>query len=341
MLRPHEHSAQVPAGERERLESLFKDETTEAVNTLVATPTLEMGVDIGALDAILLRNVPPSPANYWQRAGRAGRRGRMAVALTYAGARGHDRSAFAEPLRLLAGSVTPPQFNLRNELMVARHVHAAALTRLHSLAREGGASGEALAATSERAFPAEVRSWLFDGEGRVRREPFDLSGFRGEVSSRADDLAEFVSSVFRERWPEADAAVVAAERVARLVAEMPDRLEDLLKTLRKRLDWALAMMARLDRERAERGVLERDEESIHDRCKALVRKLKGESRRARGGTEGYDDANTLGVLAAEGFLPGYGLETGSIQGIPVFPRRGAGMEDFSLPRPTGRSASRS
>ncbi len=333
MLRPREHSAQVPASERERLERLFKDETTEAVNTLVATPTLEMGVDIGALDAILLRNVPPSPANYWQRAGRAGRRERMAVALTYAGARGHDRSAFAEPLRLLAGSVTPPQFNLRNELMVARHVHAAALTRLHSLAREGGAAGEALAATLELAFPAEVRSWLFDAEGRVRREPFDLSGFRGEVAARADDLAGYVSSVFRGRWPEADAAVVAEERVARLVGEMPDRLEDVLKTLRKRLDWALAMMARLDRERAERGVLERDEESIHDRCKALVRKLKGESRRARGGTEGYDDANTFGVLAAEGFLPGYGLETGSIQGIPVFPRGGAGMEDFSLPRP--------
>ncbi|MDL1949534.1 DEAD/DEAH box helicase, partial [Acidobacteria bacterium ACD] len=332
MLRPREHSAQVPAGERERLERLFKDETTEAVNTLVATPTLEMGVDIGALDAILLRNVPPSPANYWQRAGRAGRRERMAVALTYAGLRGHDRSAFVEPLRLLAGSVTPPQFNLRNELMVARHVHAAALTRLHALAREG-AAGEALASTLERVFPSEVKSWLFDAEGRVRREPFDLAGFRAEVSSRADDLADYVSSVFRNRWPEADAEVVGEERVARLVEEMPDRLEEVLKTLGKRLQWALDMMSRLDRERAGRGVLERDEESIHDRCKALVRKLKGESRRARGGTEGYDDANTFGVLAAEGFLPGYGLETGSIQGIPVFPRGGVGMEDFSLPRP--------
>lgn len=333
MLRPREHSAQVPAGERERLERFFKDETTEAVNTLVATPTLEMGVDIGALDAILLRNVPPSPANYWQRAGRAGRRERMAVALTYASARGHDRSAFADPLRMLAGSVTPPQFNLRNELMVARHVHAAALTRLHALAREGGAAGEALAATLDRVLPVEVRGWLFDAEGRVRREPFDLSGFRTEVSSRAEELTGYVSSVFRDRWPAADAEVVAEERIARLVSAMPDRLEDVLLTLRKRLDWALAMMARLDRERAERGVLERDEESIHDRCKTLVRKLKGESRRARGGTEGYDDANTFGVLAAEGFLPGYGLETGSIQGIPVFPRGGAGMEDFTLPRP--------
>jgi hypothetical protein len=71
MVRPEEHTAMVPADERERLENLFKG-NSDAVNTFVCTPTLELGVDIGQLDAILMRNVPPLPANYWQRTGRAG-----------------------------------------------------------------------------------------------------------------------------------------------------------------------------------------------------------------------------------------------------------------------------
>ncbi len=114
-----------------------------AVNTLVCTPTLELGVDIGALDAVLMRNVPPLPANYWQRAGRAGRRHRMAVNLTYARPASHDRAYFPDPLKMLAGRVEPPRFNLRNELMVAKHVHATVLTRLHQLARPASGRTEA------------------------------------------------------------------------------------------------------------------------------------------------------------------------------------------------------
>ena len=86
MLRPDEHTAMVPNEERERLENLFKG-TSDAVNCLVCTPTLELGIDIGQLDSVLMRNVPPLPANYWQRAGRAGRRHRMAVDVTYCSAR--------------------------------------------------------------------------------------------------------------------------------------------------------------------------------------------------------------------------------------------------------------
>ncbi|MFB2920706.1 helicase-related protein [Aerosakkonema funiforme] len=91
MIRAREHSAQVPAKDREILETMFKG-NNELINTLVCTPTLEMGVNIGSLDAVLMRNVPPLPANYWQRAGRAGRQHRMAVNLTYARQASHDRA---------------------------------------------------------------------------------------------------------------------------------------------------------------------------------------------------------------------------------------------------------
>jgi Helicase conserved C-terminal domain len=99
MVRPREHSAQIPPEERERIERDFKG-TGNRVNTLVCTPTLELGVDIGDLDAVLMRNVPPLPSNYWQRAGRAGRRQRMACNLTYARTASHDRAYFADPMKL-------------------------------------------------------------------------------------------------------------------------------------------------------------------------------------------------------------------------------------------------
>ena len=58
----------MPHDERERLENLFKG-SSDVVNAFVCTPTPELGVNIGHLDAVLMRNVPPLPANYWQRAG--------------------------------------------------------------------------------------------------------------------------------------------------------------------------------------------------------------------------------------------------------------------------------
>ena len=141
MLRPEEHTAMVPHDERERLENLFKGDS-DAVNAFVCTPTLELGVDIGQLDAVLMRNVPPLPANYWQRAGRAGRRHRMAVDLTYCRPVSHDRAYFADPVKLLAGRVDPPAFNLRNGLMVAKHVHATVITRLHQYTRASARTQE-------------------------------------------------------------------------------------------------------------------------------------------------------------------------------------------------------
>ena len=140
MLRPEEHTAMVPHDHRERLENWFKGDSN-AVNCLVCTPTLELGIDIGRLDSVLMRNVPPLPSNYWQRAGRAGRRHRMAVNMTYCRPVSHDRAYFAEPPKLLGGRIDPPTFNLRNEVMVAKHVHATVIATLHRYTRDLGRPG--------------------------------------------------------------------------------------------------------------------------------------------------------------------------------------------------------
>ncbi len=336
MIRPREHSAQVPHGEREILERAFKGEG-ELVNTLVCTPTLELGVDIGALDTVLMRNVPPLPANYWQRVGRAGRRHRMAVNLTYARSASHDSLYFANPLRMLEGAVEPPRFNLRNELMVEKHVHAAMLTRLQQLARPAGGLGEAdrdeVAAVLAAVFPRETRGYLFTQAGEVRPEAFDATPFRTLVTKHEETLVTAARQAFGEGWPAADAEVVSNEAIRACVTQAPDRLEEVLRGLRRRLQWALGQLARLDAERQRKGALDPDEDALHRRCDRLVKRLRGMHRRQRAEGEGVDDVSTMNVLAAEGFLPGHGLEGGSVQATAQIPRQLADGPDLELRRP--------
>jgi len=334
MLRPAEHTAMVPTEERERLENLFKGES-EAVNALVCTPTLELGVDIGQLDAVLLRNVPPLPANYWQRVGRAGRRHRMAVDLTYCRPVPHDRAYFAEPVKLLAGRVDPPAFNLSNQVMVGKHVHAAVVTRLHQYVRDeqrAPAERERIAGVLHDCLPNQVSAYLFEG-GRLRTAPFDLSPLRALIDDNGEDLVAAVESAFRQGWPESDATVVSSAALRAHVGGMGDDLDAVVARLRRRLAWAMDQIKRLNALREEQGVLDREDDMLFRRCDRLVGRLKGTDRRTRREAEGYDDVNTFGVLAAEGFLPGYGLEVGSILGRAEIPFWQAGAMDFVLPRP--------
>ena len=211
MLRSEEHTAMVPADERERLENLFKGDS-EAVNCLVCTPTLELGIDIGRLDSVLMRNVPPLPANYRQRAGRAGRRHRMAVDLTYCRPVSHDRAYFAEPLKLLDGRIDAPAFNLRNDVMVAKHVHATIIGALHGYGRDAARpEGEraAIRDVLHRCLPRRVEPYLFE-DGEVRGAPFDFGALRDLVQRHAADLAVRVQAVFRQGWPAEDAGVATS-----------------------------------------------------------------------------------------------------------------------------------
>jgi hypothetical protein len=334
MLRPEEHTAMVPHDERERLENLFKGDS-DAINAFVCTPTLELGVDIGQLDAILMRNVPPLPANYWQRAGRAGRRHRMAVDLTYCRPVSHDRAYFAEPLKLLAGRVEPPAFNLRNDLMVAKHVHATVITRLHQYTRDPArseAERRSVAETLKTCLPDRVSAYLFD-EGFVRDRPFDLSPLQALIDRNDDDLAAYVEGAFRQGWPEGGAEVTRPEALRAHVRGMGRGLDEVIARLGRRLRWTLEQIKRLNALRERQGDLEPEDEALFRRCDALVKRLKGTARRTRREAEGYDDVNTFGVLAAEGFLPGYGLEVGSVLATAEIPFWRMGAMEFALPRP--------
>lgn len=333
MLRVAEHSAQVPANLREMIENQFKGKS-EHLNALVCTPTLELGVDIGALDAVLMRNVPPSAANYWQRAGRAGRRHRMAVDITYAQATGFDQSYFRAPLKLLGGLVEPPRFNLKNEVMLRKHVHATVLTALHWLGRRSpeevrGRIEEVLA----RCIPSTLKPYLFTPGGEVRKEILDVSNLGLLIREHRRFVLDEVSRTFARAWPEEDAEAVRPDLLASIVDRMADSLAEVLRRFKRRLDWASGELRRLAKEEAQKGVLDREDDAHRRRCQRVIERLKGQAVRSRSQSQGGgDDSDTMGSLAREGYLPGYGLEAGNIIGTAEPPRMTYGLTEFDLPR---------
>ena len=124
-LRVEEHTGQLEAGYAGWLQQQFLDGD---INALSCSTTFELGVDVGEVQAVLMRNVPPSPANYVQRSGRAGRRsGAPALAVTFAQRRSHDLHYFDRPNALVDGHVTTPIVSLSNPQIVRRHIHAVAL----------------------------------------------------------------------------------------------------------------------------------------------------------------------------------------------------------------------
>jgi hypothetical protein len=135
-LEVHEHTGQLEGKYATRLQEAFVD---GKVNVLSCSTTFELGVDLGEIQAVMMRNVPPSPANYVQRAGRAGRRlDSAALALTFAQRRSHDLYYFASPQSMVNGAVRAPQISVDNPRIIRRHIHAVAIS---AFARTVVASG--------------------------------------------------------------------------------------------------------------------------------------------------------------------------------------------------------
>ncbi len=115
-----EHTAQL---ETKYAAEVQQDFISGRVNVLSSSTTFELGVDVGELQAVLLRNMPPSVANYIQRAGRAGRRAdSAALILTYAQRKPHDLSMFGDPVSMVAGKMRAPFVDLNNERILKRHI---------------------------------------------------------------------------------------------------------------------------------------------------------------------------------------------------------------------------
>jgi ATP-dependent helicase YprA (DUF1998 family) len=143
-----EHTAQLNAPQNEDIfskaeenELLFQDvapafgkeaRRATAIDVLSSTTTMEVGIDIGALCGVALRNMPPGRANYQQRSGRAGRRGNaVATVVAFGSADSHDEHYFTEPDGMICGDVVDPKLTLDNREIARRHIRAFLLQNYH------------------------------------------------------------------------------------------------------------------------------------------------------------------------------------------------------------------
>lgn len=143
-----EHTAQLNAPQNEDIfskaeenELLFQDialisagegARSAAIDILSSTTTMEVGIDLGALSGVALRNMPPGRANYQQRAGRAGRRGNaVATVIAFGSADSHDEQYFSRPDEMIRGAVVDPKLTLDNREIARRHIRAFLLQNYH------------------------------------------------------------------------------------------------------------------------------------------------------------------------------------------------------------------
>ncbi len=274
-LSPHEHSSQLDGRTREEYEEAFRK---GAVNVLVCTPTLELGVDIGDLPVVMMRNIPPSPANYAQRSGRAGRAERIALIVAFARNRGHDTYYYDKPSDMIRGVVRAPVFGFDNQRIIRRHVHALILEKL------------------QEQFPS-VMGDIVDEEDRL----VGIQPLIDELKLRRSTIQRAVADAFARDTHAGGLPWLTGDYVASVIATFPAALERAFRP------WLVER----------RGIIQAIEELLRVRLSAeqqnrlktlqiILYKMEKDPLRAY----------LLSYLSRQGFLPAYVFVGDQVRMVP-------------------------
>lgn len=302
-----EHTAQVKDVRRQLREQRFRfgtqeqsqlatsaearaeREPTTFLPLLFCSPTMELGVDISALNAVYLRNVPPTPANYAQRSGRAGRSGMAALVVTYCASRSpHDQHFFRNPRAMVHGEVRAPLLDLANRDLIQSHLQAVWLA----------ASGHAMPKGI-----AEVLDMSAEGAQAVLPQISERLGTAAaaqEATARGTRiLGMLTAELTADRAPWYAGAEAFASQVtgSALVAfdRAFDRWRSLYRSALYQRDQARRLLDDHTQPREVHQHAKRDQNVATDLLIAL-----------RDGDQGNSsDFNLYRYLATESFLPGY------------------------------------
>lgn len=284
--------------EREELASDEKHlreigETNRFLPVLFCSPTMELGVDISALNAVYLRNVPPTPANYAQRSGRAGRSGQAALVLTYTSSQSpHDQYFFRDPKAMVHGEVRPPLLDLANRDLIESHL-AAVWLACTELPLDPSIAELLVLPETGRPLKKEVKEPMAlpkvadEGRRRIRRV-LDLL---------EEDLTEGLAPWYHERGRDVFADEVV-ERALTRFEQAFDRWRDLFAAAEQQRDAARRTMDDYSAPQSEK----RAAQSRHAQAIDQLNLLQSDTRNSNSPSS---DFNTYRYLATEGFLPGY------------------------------------
>ena len=329
-----EHTAQVDRdnreirekrfrfGERER-EELEKEEkrlreageANRFLPVLFCSPTMELGVDIAALNAVHMRNVPPTPANYAQRGGRAGRSGQAALVITYASSQSpHDQYFFRDPKAMVYGEVRAPILELANRNLIDSHLQAVWLScvdqPLDPCIAELLVLDDAGRPIDPDLEAALKHKRVADDAGKRIRRVLDLV---------ADELTPELAPWYTGRDAYSDAIVAAA---AERFDEAFNRWRDLFAAAEEQRDAARRTMD-------DYSASYRDKRAAQTRHAQAVDQL---NLLQRGTNAMSSDFYTYRYLATEGFLPGYNFPRLPLLAYVPASRDGRGRQTY-LQRP--------